>query len=341
MNKIVTKETHNTLISLAGRIRTSILASSDSFSVDLTSSPVVDRNGISTVKYAVYVTGANIDRTIIDTIRVAIGDVDKDPRILLSVSNISMVGDAYGDGDTYFGYRVDVTVEIRYSAYLSELKYNCNKTSKESKILTHLINKLSLNEVIESVVPAVQYNNERMNIDIGCGLHKTDLLFNLYRYIDTEFNIDEVKDICKTILGSAYIGLIETDALDNASYLRSSIGNQLKYTLLVDWSKYDAVISTSEENTASLSMAFNDLPYVFTNKTSLTSDLTELSVYMVSLELSYDRPIDMIHNVLSDVTDIIVRELNVDVDKVKVQPVEVSIGMSRYITLHVNIYVSK
>ena len=340
MNKTVAKETHNTLISLAGHIRTSILASSDSFSVDLTLSPTVNRNGISNVKYSVYVTGANIDRTIIDTIRRAIGDVDKDPRIYILVSNISMIGDNYSDTE-YLGYQIDVTVELHYLPYISELKNELSKTSKESKILTYLINKLSLNESVESIVPSVQYGNERMNIDIGCGLNKTDLIFNLYQYIDKEFNIDEVKDICKTILGSAYIGLIETDALDNASYLRSSIGNQLKYTLLVDWSKYDAVISTSEENTASLSMAFNDLPYVFTNKTSLTSDLTALSVYMASLELSYDRPMDMIHNVLSDVTDIIVRELNVDVDKVKVQPVEVSIGMSRHITLHVNIYISK
>jgi uncharacterized protein YeeX (DUF496 family) len=340
MNKRINQDVLNTLIDISGNIRVSLLAASDSFSVDLISSPTVNRNGVSNVKYSIYVTGSNIDRTVIDTIRKAIDGVDKDPRIFISVSNISMVGDNYSDTE-YLGYQIDVTVELRYLSYIAELKNELSKTSKESKILTYLINKLSLNELIESVVPAVQYSNERMNIDIGCGLHKTDLLFNLYQYIDKEFNIDEVKDICKTILGSAYIGLIETDALANASYLRSSISNQLKYTLLIDWSKYDAVISTSEENTVSLSIAFNDLPYVLNSKISLASDMPALSVYIVSLELSYYMPIDMVHNVLSDITDIVTQTFNVNVDEVKVDPVEVSIGMSRHITLHANIYVSK
>lgn len=340
MNKKLMHLINNVLIKIASNIRVSLLAASKSLSVDLISSPTANRNGVSNVKYSVYVTGANVDRNILDTIKNAIGNPNEDPKIHISVSNISIIGDNYSD-ESYLGYQIDITVEIRYMSYMAELKNELSKTSKENKIITHLINVLSQNEIVESVVPAVCYNHEQMNIDIGCGLNKTDLLFNLYKYIDKEFDIETVKAACRNILGSAYVGLIETDILDYSVYLRNKLYGQLKYTLLVDWSKYDAHLSATDEHMADMSMSFQDLPYVSNSKISIASDTAELSIYTVSLGLSYDRPIDMAHNVLSDITNIVVNTFNVDVDKVKIVPIEIAVNTSRTICLYVNISIYK
>ena len=341
MNKNIMQQTHRTLATLAENIRKSIFLASDSFNVELISPPVVNSNGITDTKCSVYVTSYNIDKTVIDTIRKAIGDVDTNPKIYISVTNIVMVGDSYGDNDEYFGYRIDVTVEMRYILYLDDLKYENSKVSKEHKILHYLINKLSLNDAIESIT-IDKYNDVYMNVDIGCGISKTALLFNLYRFeTDNKFDIDEVRTICRTILGSSYVGLFETSKLDGTSYIRNTMSNQLRYTLLADWSKYDGYISANDERIAKMSIALNDLSYVTTSKISLVSDLTELSVYHMSLELSYDKPTDVIHNVFSDVTDIIVNTLDADIDKIRIVPVEVSVATSRSIIVHMNIYIDK
>lgn len=341
MNKSILQEANNVLLTLAGDIRKSLLSASDSFNVDLVSPPVVNRNGLTNVKYSVYVTSSNIDRTVIDTIIKAVGDVDKDKKVIVSILNISMVGDSYADNNEYFGYRIDVTVEMRYISYLHDLKYENSKVSKEYKILHYLINKLSLNDAIESIT-IDKYNDVYMNVDIGCGISKTALLFNLYKFeTDSKFDIDEVRTICRNILGSSYVGLVETSKLDGTSYIRNTVPNQLRYTLLADWSKYDRSISPFDERIPKMSIAFNDLIYVVNSKISLMIDLAELSTYHVSLELSYDKPTDVIHNVFSDVSDIVVNTLDIDADKIRITPVEVTVSTSRSIIVDMNINIDE